>query len=170
MISCHTCGLKFTDKPDLVKHRKLEHSDIIKKCIYFAEVKCDFEKEICWFRHDHSEGRKPTNLSSNFKCRFCDKTFEEKASFMMHRKKEHPNIVLKCRNFKEGNCSYTDGECWYKHAETLKPAEGTQQKQGFWKSQDNTQPPDQMMTRIIGLMENIMKDVEQLKKESMKNQ
>ena len=90
---------------------------------------------------------------------------------MIHRKKEHLNIVLKCRNLKEGNCSYMDGECWYKHGETLKPAEGTQQEQVFWKSQDNTQPPDQMITRLIGLMENIMKDVELLKffQKSQKN-
>ena len=49
--------------------------------------------------------------------------------------------------------------------ETLTPAEGTLHVFCFvfLKSQDNKQPPDQMMTRLIGLMENIMKDVELLK-------
>ena len=100
---------------------------------------------------------------------------------MLHRKKDHQRVVKQCRNFIEDGCSFTDEECWYKHSEnrhekslaencsSTKPSNEEEQASVFWKAPMNT-PPDDLMPRIIAMMENILKEVELLKKESQKDQ
>ena len=176
-ITCHTCAKMFYSKSDLMKHRKVEHIDIIKKCRFFAAGGCEFEKEVCWFRHDNeveqSRTRKTPDLDNLFKCRFCEKTFQEKSAFMLHRKNDHQRVVKQCRNYNEEGCSFTNEQCWYKHSENRheKSLSETEEEHasGFWKAPMNT-PPDDLMPRIISMMENILKEVELLKKESLKGQ
>ena len=116
-ITCHTCALTFSSKKELMRHRKVQHSDIIRKCRHFAEGGCEFEDDICWYRHTHDvdESRKQASTDNSFKCRFCEESFSEKSTFMFHRKKDHPRIVKQCRNFQAGNCYLSGDECWYKH-------------------------------------------------------
>ena len=35
---------------------------------------------------------------------------------MIHRKKEHPNIVKECSKYKEQKCGFQDEFCWFIHS------------------------------------------------------
>ena len=37
----------------------------------------------------------------------------------MHRKAEHIENVSNCRNFSDGNCTFSDEDCWSIHGENL---------------------------------------------------
>ena len=163
-LNCHTCAKTFISKRDLMKHRKASHNDIIRKCRFFADGGCEFENGVCWFRHDNeveqTRTSKTQDLNHVFKCRFCEKTFQEKSVFMLHRKKDHQRVVKQCRNFIEDGCSFTDEECWYKHSEnrhekslaencsSTKPSNEEEQASVFWKAPMNTPPDDLMRSEV----------------------
>ena len=47
-LFCHSCGRKCMSKDDLMKHRKVDHPDIIKRCKLFARGICGYDDIICW--------------------------------------------------------------------------------------------------------------------------
>ena len=47
-LTCRSCGIGFDAKWELMRHRKMDHPEIIRKCKYFLRGMCDFESEICW--------------------------------------------------------------------------------------------------------------------------
>ena len=51
-ITCGFCGKKFKNKTDLMKHVKMKHQTMVRKCKDFKEGNC-FYKERCWY--DHSD-------------------------------------------------------------------------------------------------------------------
>ena len=110
------------------------------------------------------------NYQNNFKCRFCDKTFNLKESFMIHKKTDHMQAVPKCKKFMKGECIKHD-KCWYNHDEinVVVEEENIQENLGFHKEQENSQPPD-MMRRILDMMEKIIVKVDRLEKVSTPNQ
>ena len=42
---------------------------------------------------------------------------------MVHRKKEHREIVRICWNYSTGKCQFADNECWFLHENTSKSDE-----------------------------------------------
>ena len=46
------CGKTFESKPEMMKHRKKMHSQVIMPCTQFQINKCRFQDERCWFKHE----------------------------------------------------------------------------------------------------------------------
>ena len=57
-IKCFICGEIFVNKSEMMKHRKLIHSRIIKPCNNFANGNCRYESKFCWFEHIIEDERK----------------------------------------------------------------------------------------------------------------
>ena len=154
-------------------HRKEEHRDIVKVCRHFTAGSCDFDENVCWFLHEYQEthGKNPS-ASSNFNCKYCGNLFQSKSDLMFHRKAEHFQVVKQCRNYESGYCSYNDKECWYKHNESSydNQANKPEQHSVFQQVQRNPPPDDDIMARVVGMMEKIMTEFAILKKESKKHQ
>ena len=91
---------------------------------------------------------------------------------MFHRKAEHFQVVKQCRNYENGYCSYNDTECWYKHNDNSFNNQANQPEQHsvFQQVQRNPPPDDDIMARVVGMMEKIMTEFAILKKESKKHQ
>ena len=149
-----------------MKHRKHEHSDIIKRCKFYRKGICAYEDHICWFSHNDSVTVGNAQHRAEFKCRFCEKIFQDKSEFMLHRKTDHYQIVSKCRDHLQGKCTNSDFECWYKH-DDLSFAYETQNEEQNLDFQEGPEdhPPD-MMKRMMDLMEMLMMKVNNLEKSS----
>ena len=153
-----------------MRHRKISHLDIIKKCKFFKEGYCAYEPDVCWFRHDDLITENAFNpqedQQENFICRFCEKAFNKKSEFMVHKKTHHEKTVPKCREYQTGNCVHSKNECWYRHEEisfvyeTESPSDSV-----FQEAPEDHQPPD-MMIRLMDMMEELFKKVQKLEKSS----
>ena len=165
---CRSCGLGLMSKKDLMNHRREIHSDILRQCRYFARGDCAFEDEVCWYSHKKKEENvEPSSADQeNLNCNLCKRVFKNKDEFMKHRKVNHPLMISKCRDFKNGECRFTDDECWYVHEEIS--SNMSQGNSVFWKVPENHSPD--LMTRIIDMMEKLTKKVETLEKLSNQNQ
>ena len=60
-IECFVCNETFENKPDMMTHRKKEHSSMIRPCQNFQDNNCRYQDESCWFKH--SETQKTNNNS-----------------------------------------------------------------------------------------------------------
>ena len=165
-LTCHSCGKKCACRVDPMKHRKHEHSDIIKRWKFCRKGICAYEDHICWFSHNDSVTVGNAQHRAEFKCRFCEKIFQDKSEFMLHRKTDHYQIVSKCRDHLQGKCTNSDFECWYKH-DDLSFAYETQNEEQNLDFQEGPEdhPPD-MMKRMMDLMEMLMMKVNNLEKSS----
>ena len=112
-IECYHCGDNFPEKKDLMNHRKLIHIEKVKPCSYFLEGHCNFEDE-CWYNHSITGSN---DLKTEFKCRVCDNIFIDRNDFMKHRKKEHVQNVVFCKNALKGTCKFGAKKCWFNHNE-----------------------------------------------------
>ena len=165
-LPCHSCGEPFETKHELRVHRKKEHPDIIKKCRYFIEGRCDYDNDMCHFSHELEET--PKNTAQNFtnlNCKYCGKPFETKSELMFHRKAEHPQVVKQCRDFRQGLCDRGENGCWYNHSDSL-PSE----QSSFFQKVPRNPPPDILMNKVVGMMEKMMLEIAVLKKQSMEQQ
>jgi hypothetical protein len=51
-IKCFICNEIFESKADMMFHRKRTHASYVRKCIQFAQNKCSFKNDSCWYQHD----------------------------------------------------------------------------------------------------------------------
>ena len=49
--SCKECEHKFETKKDVMKHKKMVHGGFVSICKNFAQGKCDYDENSCWFKH-----------------------------------------------------------------------------------------------------------------------
>ena len=54
-LTCSSCDETFPVLPELLKHRKKEHTDLIAPCRNILKGACKFGKSKCWFIHDNIE-------------------------------------------------------------------------------------------------------------------
>ena len=156
-----------------MNHRKDSHVDIIKQCRYFARGDCAFEK-VCWYRHgplDEVNSQPENSSREDFKCTFCEQCFGDKSEFMKHRKFKHNQIIAKCRDFIQGSCRFNQEECWYSHSEysVNKSASENAESEVFRKAKTINHPPD-MLERLMDMMEQLVKKVTILEKDSRTDQ
>ena len=112
-LSCQFCDNKFALLRELMMHKKRQHGEKLNICWNYANGKCEFWDEKCWFLHmDGSENK--------FECTACDKTFVIKDKFVNHKKKHHKESVQTCRNVVSGSCRYGSEKCWFDHGDTTK--------------------------------------------------
>ena len=107
-VSCHYCSQFFKTKSDVMLHNKRAHKEKVQPCRNFAQGHCDFTESECWFSHTKSS----KIVKKDFNCNNCDESFHSHRDFMIHRKKQHMELVPKCRE--ENNCNFGD-TCWFMH-------------------------------------------------------
>ena len=54
-IKCFVCGENFSNKREVMKHRKRSHKSLIEPCSKFLKRECPFQEEFCWFKHENLE-------------------------------------------------------------------------------------------------------------------
>ena len=100
-LSCHKCDYKIDDVYELDAHRWIEHED----------------DEPDTNIHTVEEGRVSENITTQFNCNFCSKTYSRKSDIMKHKKQEHEEKVATCWKFVAGDCRFSDKNCWFNHSE-----------------------------------------------------
>lgn len=129
------CGRHFIKREKFMKHRKSEHPGTVAGCRNYAIGKCDFSAESCWWRHAKEQEKN----SENSDCYICNKAFKSRAEMMMHRKKNHPNVVRKCEMFLTNSCRYREGSCWFVHEEITVNTGNVEVDDDISKKKENNQ-------------------------------
>ena len=111
VINCRNCSEIFSDKWNLMSHRKEKHLSTVAYCRNNLIGKCTFSFEMCWWNHDE----KPTETEEHFKCFLCSELFESRPNMMTHRKRMHPLVIGQCRQFEQKSCRFQSESCWYNH-------------------------------------------------------
>ena len=111
-MSCNICEETFQNIKDLMTHKKKKHSDRVALCWKFAAGHCSFGDTGCWFNHGEIEKSQESSL---LKCNLCDKEFQCQTEVLKHRKNQHSFEVMKCRNQKDGKCTFGSKYCWFIH-------------------------------------------------------
>ena len=148
--SCHKCGKQCESYGKLMIHMKEEHVSLTKACSFFREGKCVFEKDICWFKHEQLETTQNSTIAQKLKeynCGFCGKIFNSKKEFMIHRKREHGNIVSECFENENGWCRFGDKNCWFIHDDEKKIAKSKSE------SANSGIETSEMFKRLFDIME-----------------
>ena len=147
-IVCRNCGEEFLNKSNFMSHRKNKHLETVALCKNKLLDKCKFSSVKCWWRHtDETDIQKHegNHTAEIIRCYFCQKPFENKRTMMIHRKKEHRNLVKKCDQFPESKCRFSDEDCWFIHVMNNpihkehmgeKPADSV-----FQEVKENLEPP-----------------------------
>ena len=60
-IECYICSKTFTMRSDMMRHRKLNHSKVVRQCEMFKRNNCRFKSDSCWFLHEMVVPTKDTN-------------------------------------------------------------------------------------------------------------
>ena len=81
-------------------------------CLYNANC----EKELRWHVY-HSHNRGNPEISKKFICKVCFRSFQTKSEMMFHTKREHKELVPRCRYFINGECNFSDTKCWFHHSD-----------------------------------------------------
>ena len=106
---CRFCEKNFKSKSELMKHNKCTHKEKLSACRNFETGTCYYD-DHCWFSHEP----KKCNVTSEFKCNFCENKFKTVPELLKHRKIAHLEIVPMCKNFVKGNCSFGNS-CFFIH-------------------------------------------------------
>ena len=70
-FKCNFCKKEFYKTSDFLKHRKMEHEQLVPVCNRFKDGKCIFGADKCWFQHKKDESDddydqvKNTNFENN---------------------------------------------------------------------------------------------------------
>ena len=110
-ITCKVCGEKFSEKWNLMVHRKTSHIGSVAMCRNFKDGSCNYTDDACWWNHEDK-----VNHKGNIQCFLCGKTFERKSEMMSHRKINHSDILQQCNQFLKGSCRFQNQYCWFKHS------------------------------------------------------
>ena len=150
-INCHTCGKGFATKRELMVHRKADHLSLIKKCRYFLRGDCDFEDDVCWWRHDLL----PADHSLN--CSICERSFKTREELALHSRDAHAQQNIKEGAFKSRSENKSN-----------KKDMDEENKSVFQDAQSSNHPP--IMEKILSIVERLMEKVNILEVGKMKNQ
>ena len=63
-FKCFKCSETFQSKANMMIHRKKIHTELVRKCLKYAQNDCYFKNDFCWFLHaeemdtDENEGER----------------------------------------------------------------------------------------------------------------
>ena len=113
--NCIDCDFQASTETQLEKHVNLKHKVFInsesKERFYCHACDLHLGKKVELIKHSGLKHAK----ESLIECRYCGEHFNEKWSFMNHRKSKHLNTVAPCQKYREGNCSFSKEMCWWRH-------------------------------------------------------
>ena len=67
-IKCFICSKTFESRTQLMSHRKIDHSNLIKACVQFQQNNCRFRSQSCWFKHEtNEEENEEENTNDDFR-------------------------------------------------------------------------------------------------------
>ena len=115
VIKCKHCDEQFSEKWNLMNHRKEKHIQTVAYCRKKLEGACPFTDEKCWWSHQAKQMLNPERIE----CFICGETCLDKPSLMKHRKSNHPSVIRKCNKFAQNNCQFTSSSHWYSHEEEV---------------------------------------------------
>ena len=52
-VKCYVCDNIFQDKSSMMKHRKKEHTSMVRRCDKYRLNNCPFQSNSCWFLHEN---------------------------------------------------------------------------------------------------------------------
>jgi hypothetical protein len=140
-LKCRNCGESFSSKSNLMKHRKDKHLITVAYCKNNLNARCPYSSTMCWWNHSDPD-KDLSREEDGIRCFICAQTFQSEGTMMIHRKKEHKNMVRICNLFEENNCRHGEDACWYSHGEIdEEDAEKQQSSSVFCKVQQNKEPP-----------------------------
>ena len=113
VIKCRICDDQFSEKWNLMNHRKEKHIHTVAFCKKKLEGNCPFTDEKCWWNHQ----ARYTEITQRVECFICGEIFEDKSSLMRHRKTKHTSIIRKCEKFLNDNCPFQSNSCWFIHGD-----------------------------------------------------
>ena len=141
-IKCRICSEEFSEKWNLMMHRKTVHPNTVAFCKKFEKGECTYKTESCWWNHekkDHEDG---------FNCFFCGKVFGKKSEMMIHKKKEHTSLIKSCKDFLKGCCRFQETFCWFVHPNEKENNKSSKNEElnpthtsVFQKEKTNLKPP-----------------------------
>ena len=137
-MKCRNCGKMFQTKSNLMYHRKSEHLNTVAPCRNNMEGLCSYSNKMCWWSHEAKNEGKETS-GGTVKCYICSELFANKGAMMIHRKKDHTNVVRVCNLFLNNACRYNNNACWYSHEENNNEEQASQSV--FQKVQKNLEAP-----------------------------
>ena len=141
-IKCKICGEEFSEKWNLMMHRKSNHINAVAFCKNYKNGECRFTSEACFWNHEKSEH------TDGVACYFCGKVFRTKREMMIHRKREHKSLIENCQQFLQGICRFQENFCWFIHSRETESSLSSKseefdnfQRSVFQKESTNLEPP-----------------------------
>ena len=122
---CTKCDMNFTNQSKLVVHIKMKHEGANKvqfncdDCSFQANGQTELNKHLSVTHHKFSSPSESTDDTNYLSCHSCGKKCTTKQDLMIHRKYEHPDIIKKCKFFRNGTCSYENDICWFRHQDLV---------------------------------------------------
>ena len=93
-LKCTECKDQFTSNWNLKNHKRDNHQKT-KFCQHFKIGRCKFPDDECWDKHEKEEANERSNGSNDkMQCHTCRKSFTTKNDMMIHRIKEHNDMVM----------------------------------------------------------------------------
>ena len=152
VIRCRICDEQFSQKWNLMNHRKEKHPEAVAFCRKKRDGNCPFSDEKCWWNHQEKQN------TEEVKCYVCNQTFKDKPSMMTHRKAEHRNIVRKCDKFSQNICPFQSKACWYLHETEAEPMDIEEQNSNSEKQKQSV--PSVFQNLFMNIKPPIMKPKE----------
>ena len=147
-FSCEYCEDKFASLRDLMKHKKKQHAENVQLCWNYADGKCEFDDEKCWFLHKSE--------NESFECTSCNKTFKVQAKLLHHRKINHIDSVPSCKKLISGTCKYGSEKCWFNHSDLINNPQNENNE-----NEQNTN--ESIMEKIFQMMEKFTQQIAEIK-------
>ena len=138
-IKCYHCDSQFSSKWNLMEHRKSNHAATVAICRNFKKGACSYADVKCWWRH--TTDTVVTTESAGIKCFVCEKVFNTKEELMLHRKKDHAEMVKKCTKYETNICKFRNEACWFVHSESAVEHKGVEK--------DNENKIEQSVFQIV---------------------
>ena len=107
-------SMQRNETSSIVEHAKKAESSAQTEIDEFCNV-YDYPAKDMWEPGEHLY--ECHTLHAKFVCNFCSEKYWEKGDLMRHIKNEHADKVSMCRDYAEGNCTYSDDMCWFSHNE-----------------------------------------------------
>ena len=99
-------------------------------------------------------------MSSNMRCKICDKIFPNKAEYHIHRKQNHKALVTPCFKAQNDNCTYGDELCWFTHDE----------RNQLDNDETTGKAKKEVLQRIFEVMEKMTERIAELEKQTQNTQ
>ena len=71
LVACYVCKETFKNKNEMMKHRRVSHTGVVRTCTNFKTNSCRFNSENCWFLHKDESLCVYGSLCKNFRENKC---------------------------------------------------------------------------------------------------